>query len=197
MGQPAARSKMTPEEYLAYEAESPVKHEYVQGEVFAMSGTTKNHNLVTSNMHVMLRTALRGGPCRAYIAEVKVRVESANAYFYPDVHATCDPRDHDDPLVSRHPSVIVEVLSDSTADYDRGGKFAMYRQLESLREYVLVDSREQRVDVFRRSEHGWVYVPLEAGDTLSLESVGVTVPVAALYEETDVPEQLPAPEERS
>lgn len=191
MGQPATRKQMTLDEYLAFDAASPVKHEYVQGEVFAMAGTTMAHNLVSGNLYGLLRGALRGGPCRAYMADVKVRVDAADATFYPDVFVTCAPDDQGPALVSSSPQVVVEVLSDSTADYDRGEKFALYRGLDSLREYVLVDSRVQRVEVFRRVAQGWTYLPLEAGDVLTLESLGVNLPVGELYEDSGVPRRAP------
>ncbi|MBM4321881.1 MAG: Uma2 family endonuclease [Deltaproteobacteria bacterium] len=184
---------MSSPEYLMFESQSRVKHEYVRGELFAMAGATKAHNDVAGNVHSILRARLHGRPCRTYIADVKLRVEPADVYFYPDVLVTCDPRDHADPLVVRHPVLVFEVLSDSTADYDRGEKFADYRRIESLAEYVLVDSRAKRVEVFRREQHGWRFLPLAAGDTLTLASIGLDVPVAALYDDTDVPERQAHP----
>jgi Uma2 family endonuclease len=184
---PAEKLAMTPERYLALEATSAVKHELVRGEIFAMSGTSDAHNDVVSNVNGVLRAHLRGRPCRTHFESVKVRVEAADAFFYPDVFVTCDPRDREDPLVKRHPVLIVEVLSDSTADYDRGAKFADYRALESLREYVLIDSRAQVVEVFRKGDAGtWAFDPVESG-VLTLASIGLETKVAALYDDTDVP----------
>lgn len=190
MGRAAPTTRMTADEYLAFEARSAVKHEYVGGAIFAMAGGTKDHHDVTFTLTALLRAALRG-PCRAYMAEVKVRVEAADAFFYPDVHVTCDPTDHADRLISRSPSVIIEVLSDSTAEYDRGDKFATYRRLESLQEYVLVDSRVQRVEVFRRHGQVWHFLPLTASDRLTLTSVDVDLEVSRIYEDTAVPAHRP------
>ncbi len=179
---------MTPEEYLAFEAASPVRHEYLRGEVFAMSGASDVHNDIVRNVNNLLWGHVRGRGCRTYFVDVKVRVEKADAYFYPDVFVTCDPRDGDDRYVKRYPVLIVEVLSDSTADYDSDEKFADYRKLDTLREYVLVDSRHRRVDVYRRGDDGrWEFIPGGADGVVSLESVGFQVPVAAVYEDTDVP----------
>lgn len=193
MGEPAHWRAMTVEEYLAFEEASSTKHEYVRGEIVAMSGTTDFHNDVMANVHGFLRSKLRGGPCRAYVAEVKLHVERANTFFYPDVFVTCDPRDREDPLVKRYASIVVEVLSKSTAAYDRDEKFADYRQLDSLIDYVLVNTESQRVELFRREEHGWRFLPLGPGDTLSLASIDVDIPVSAMYEDTAVPLRAPRP----
>lgn len=189
MADPPIATPLTPDAYLAMEAESGAKHEYVRGEVFAMSGASDAHNDVASNVHARLRAHLRGKPCRAQLTDVKLRVEAAGAFFYPDVFVTCAPSDLDEPLVKRSAVLVVEVLSASTADYDRGDKFADYRRLPDLREYVLVDSRAQRVEVFRRNDAGrWERDWLGAGNVLTLESIGLTLAIAAIYDDTSVPE---------
>ena len=194
MGAAATALKMTADEYLAFEAASPTKHEFVRGELFAMSGTTKAHNRLVFNLVTAFTTALRARPCGVHFQDVKLRVEAANAYFYPDVIVTCDPRDRADPLLVRSPTVLVDVLSERTAEYDLGEKFDDYRRLESLREYVVVDSRRQRVVVYRRAEAGaWSIEPVPAGGTLRLPSLGLELPFAALYDDTDVPERAPRP----
>lgn len=189
MGDAAATRPRTASEYLAFEEASPLRHEFVRGEVFAMAGTTDAHNEVTQNLAALLRAHLRGGPCRAYVIEVQLRVELADAYFYPDLFVTCDPRDRDDPRVKRYAKLVVEVLSESTAAYDRGDKFDDYRRLESLREYVLVDSRARRAMVYRRSDEAarWEFEPVPADGSLLLASIALRVPLAALYEDTSVP----------
>ena len=194
MASPAVSTHLTPDEFLAMENASPTKHEYVRGEVFAMSGVSDAHNDVAGNVYTHLRAHLRGKPCRAYITDVKLRVEAADAFFYPDVFVTCDARDLDDPLVKRSAVLIVEVLSPSTAEYDRGDKFADYRRLPELREYVLVDARARRVEVFRRNAAGrWERDWLGSADTLALESIELALPVAELYEDTRVPEPAARP----
>lgn len=191
MAEVAHVKRMSADEYMAFEQASPVKSEYVRGELFAMAGTTDRHNDVAGNIYAVARSLVRGGPCRAYIADVKLRIDAADVFFYPDVFVTCDARDRDDPLVKRHAVLVVEVLSDSTAEYDRADKFADYRRIETLREYVLVDSRVRRVDVFRRTAAGWAFESVRSGEVLRLESIQAELPVAALYEDTDVPDRAP------
>ncbi|MFI5300335.1 MAG: Uma2 family endonuclease [Polyangiales bacterium] len=189
MGSPAPQHPMTSDEFLAFENASPIKHEYVRGEVFAMTGTSDFHNDVVHNVSSLLRDHLRGKPCRAHHENIKLRVEAANAYFYPDVFVTCDPRDRDDHLVKRHPVLIVEVLSESTAEYDRTDKFDDYQLLESLREYALVDSRQRRAIVYRKGDDGrWDRAPMSDAASVTLASIGLTTSIAALYDDTDVPE---------
>jgi Uma2 family endonuclease len=138
----------------------------------------------------MLKGHVRGGPCRVYISDMKVRIEAADAFYYPDVVVSCDPRDRVGESYKQHPCLIVEVLSDSTEAFDRGNKFAVYRQLESLDEYVLVDSRTMGVDAFRRGpDKRWVLYPFRAGDEVVLSSVDLRCPIALLYENVEL---LPA-----
>lgn len=169
------------EDYLEGEKIAEVRHEYVNGEVFAMTGTTKRHNRIALNLALSLRNALAGKPCRVYMENVKVHVKTAREerFYYPDLHVECRPfTDHD--YYSEHPRLIVEVLSDSTEQGDRSDKFYAYRELASLEEYVLVAQDEQRVEVYRRAG-GWdvaIYGPQE---TVRLESIGANLAVAAIY----------------
>ena len=119
--------------YLAWEAGQAERNEYVAGEVFAMVGVRQSHNVATLNLAMALRSHLKGTSCRVFIESVKTRVEAADCFFYPDIAVTCDTRDRNTPEYISHPSLLVEVLSESTAAYDRGKKFAAYRKLESLR----------------------------------------------------------------
>jgi Uma2 family endonuclease len=184
MAEPALR--MSYSDFLHWEQEQQVRHEFVRGEVFAMVGSTDRHNLVALNIAVILREQLRGKPCRVFMSDVQVRVEAADAAFYPDVMVTCAPEDATDPRVKRHPCLIVEILSPSTAGFDIGHKFACYRQLQSLQEYVLVDPDGVSIEVFRReADDRWMLDPVGPGDTLRLTSIGVEAPVAAVYQ--DVP----------
>lgn len=191
MGTPAERPLVTLEEFLSRETEGSAKHEYVRGEVFAMAGATKVHNDVVTNVSTVIKAHLRGGPCRAYVLDVKLYVEAADAVFYPDLVVTCDPSDRGDPLFCRKPVLIIEVLSDSTAAYDRGEKFDEYRKIDELGEYVLVDSRQRHVVVYRKGENGaWEFAPVEAGGDVGLRSIGLSTPIAGFYDDTDVPERL-------
>ncbi|WP_448564196.1 Uma2 family endonuclease [Trichothermofontia sp.] len=160
---------LSPEAYLAAEATSPVKHEYRDGKVYAMAGSTDEHNLMAGNLYTLLRGHLRGSGCRAYFADVKARIEAINHYYYPDVMVTCDDRDRSSSTFKQYPCLIVEVLSDSTEAFDRGDKFTDYRHLASLQEYVLISQTRPQVDVFHRNAEGlWVLHPYGDGDRLSL-----------------------------
>ncbi|MBE9076815.1 Uma2 family endonuclease [Romeria aff. gracilis LEGE 07310] len=178
---------LTPDEYLQLEAESPVKHEYIGGEVYAMAGATDAHVTIAGNLFALLRSHVRGTGCRAYIADMKVRIESHNRFYYPDVMVTCDPRDTETTSYKRFPKLVVEVLSDSTEAFDRGDKFMDYQALDSLEEYVLTNTRHQRVECFRRNEAGlWVlqyYTP--ETDAFRLESMDFSDTLAILYEDVE------------
>jgi len=184
MGLPQRQVVMTAEDFIDWENQQPDKHEFVAGEVFAMGGARRVHVAVTGNCFAKLKAHLRGGPCRAFMADMKVEVQTAAAVFYPDVLVTCHPDDLKADLVMAHPKVIVEVLSESTAAYDRGGKFAMYRQLESLREYVLIDPDARRVEVFRRQDSGdWLLMASESGQGLILKSLDFAAPLDVVFED--------------
>jgi len=178
----------SPENYLHWEAEQTERHEYLNGEVFAMTGASTVHNVICLNLATLLKNALRGRPCRVYMEGVKLRVEAANCFFYPDVMVTCSSRDRAEPLVQAEPSVVVEVLSESTAEYDLGAKFDAYRQLPSLQEYVVVAQDRPHVSVYRRGEGvEWILHPCGRGDSLHLPSLSLDMPVAAVYDDVDFP----------
>ena len=191
LGEPVIASPdfvpLTPDEYLKHEAESLEKHEYRDGDVYVMAGAMDEHVTISLNLAAELRQFLRGSGCRVYISDMKARVESINRFFYPDVMVTCDPQDQETAAYKRFPKLIVEVLSESTEAYDRGDKFADYRQLESLQEYVLVSAKRKRVECFRRGENGlWVlqgYGEVASDRTFTLESIGFTGELATLYED--------------
>ncbi len=178
---------ISPEDYLAGEALSPIRHEYVAGEVLAMAGATEEYATIALNLAALLRAQVRGGPCRVYIADMKLRVEDADDFFYPNVLVTCDARDAAEPLAKRHPFLICEVLSESTEAYDRGGKFAAYRTIESLSAYLLIDSRRRALEVFRRQPDGWLLTPVAPDGWLELNSLGFRCAVDALYEDVLFP----------
>lgn len=145
---------LTPEEYLALEQSSAIKHEYIDGHAYAMAGASDAHVTIALNCATLLRSHLRGSACRVYISDMKAQIQTLNRYFYPDVMVTCDPRDLENRTYKQHPKVIIEILSDSTEAFDRGDKFTDYQQLDSLQEYVLINSKRQRIDIFRRQSSG-------------------------------------------
>lgn len=186
MALPVTQSAWTVEQFIAWENEQAERHEFVGGEVFAMTGARDGHNTIAGNVFAILRGHLRGTPCRAYIADMKLHVVRENAVFYPDVMVTCHPRDlgPEGSLDKQQPKLIVEVLSDSTAAYDRGEKFRAYRSIESLEEYVLLDQDKQYAEIFRKDASGhWVLYPAEAGESLQLESVALIRSFAEVYED--------------
>lgn len=185
MGLPKVNGGFDAAAYLAWEEAQPERNEYIAGEVFAMVGVRQSHNVATLNLATILRRELKGSPCRVFVESVKTRVEAADCFFYPDVVVTSDPRDRQTPDYISHPTLVVEVLSDSTAAFDRGAKFAAYRKLESLQEYVLVDVAAQRVEVFRRNpENHWVLYDYEAGDALELASLSIKVAMSEVLDDT-------------
>ena len=190
MNLPQPRPGFSPQEYLEWEKLQEARHEYIAGEAFSMVGAKDAHNTVSGNLYMVLRSHLRGGPCRTFAVDMKLRVESANCFFYPDVFVTCDPRDRtaESDYFKLHPILVAEVLSESTAAFDRGRKFGIYRELESLREYVLVDPDRQSVEVFRRdaTDH-WVLYPCGPGSDVEFASIGLRVPIGTIYEDVELP----------
>jgi Uma2 family endonuclease len=179
---------LTTEAYLEWEKVQEIRHEYVDGHVFAMSGASLTHATVSLNAASLLRDHLRGGPCRIFTADVKAKVAAEGPFFYPDVIATCDERDRPNEYFVAHPVLIVEVLSPTTAAFDRGQKFRWYRRIETLREYVLVDTEQRSVECFRRNAQGqWVLYPFGPEGNIELESLGFRCSIDALYEDTSVP----------
>ena len=188
---------MTVDEWRQLERSShDVKHEYIDGQVFAMAGGSLAHASVGLNTCTILSDRLGDGPCRVYNSDAAARL-SPSRYTYPDATVTCD--EHDQPATDlmeiRVPRVVVEVLSDTTEAYDRGRKSAYYRTCPNVEEYVLVATEYQAVEVYRRTAGGWAtYRAYGPGDDVELIRIGVRFPVDALYRRTGVPATLDAPE---
>jgi Uma2 family endonuclease len=175
---------ISPEEYLKLEELSPIKHEYIQGEIYAMAGASDAHVTVAGNLFALLRNHVRGSGCRVYMSDMKARIESKNIYYYPDVMVTCDERDRAFQSFKRYPCLIIEVLSKSTEGLDRGDKFADYQELETLQEYVLINQKRQRVECFRRNAEGlWVLQSYTPGSEVYLASVDFRTSMDAIYED--------------
>jgi len=178
---------ISPQDYLEGEQISSIKHEYRQGQVWAMAGGTQVHGTVILNIATLLRTHLRGSPCRAFVENMKVRIETTDAYYYPDVVVTCDDRDrHPDRDFIRHPALIVEVLSPKTEAFDRGAKFADYRTIDTLQEYVLVSCDRRYIQCYRRKEgNRWELECYEIETAIAFESVNLSVEMTEIYEDVD------------
>jgi Uma2 family endonuclease len=188
-------SSLTPDEYLVWEREQPIKHEYIDGEVYAMTGGTLPHNDIAVNLTSILRTTLRGTGCKVRMSDAKVRVAAKGPYFYPDVVVSCDEQDRRAIEAIQYPKLIAEVLSPSTAGFDRGDKFRFYRRIPTLEEYVLIDSEKVGIDCYRKTRAGkWELTayPDDVADQenpiLELVSLDFQCPLALVYEEVEFPE---------
>ena len=192
----AAQTYLTPEEYITLERKAipdaeTVRNEYINGEIIAMSGASLAHNLITYNISGELRNRLKSSGCLAFANEMRVSIPSANSYFYPDVSVVCEePRFEDDVFDTLlNPIVIVEVLSPSTEAYDRGDKFAHYRQLQSLQEYILVSQDKVRVDHYVRHAAQWILTDFQGLDQqLPLTSIQCELPLQEICENVPFPE---------
>ena len=176
-------------EYLAFEETAPLRHEFMGGEVYAMSGGTLRHNRISGNTYISLSQALKGKPCQVFMNDVKLHVARDRAYYYPDVMVTCAEQASaaNESQVVNDPVLVVEVLSPSTEGTDRREKLAAYRHLPSLQEYALISQDTQQIEVYRR--HGdinWLYITFEPDDTVEFTSVGLSLPIAELYAGTDI-----------
>lgn len=180
-------SYLTTEEYLQLETASDIKHEYFDGEVFAMAGATDTHVTIAGNIFALLLTHLRGSGCRVYISDMKVRIESKSRFFYPDVMVTCESKDIENTTYKAFPCLIIEVLSDSTEAFDRGDKFADYQCLPSLQEYVLINTKKARIECFRRTDDGLWLLQFYELDKINFEltSVDFSGKIEEVYQEVD------------
>lgn len=185
---------MTPQEYLDWEDRQPVKYEYINGEVFAMTGGTIPHNDIAINLTSALKNHLRGKGCKVQMSDAKVGISQNGSFHYPDVMVSCEERDRTARNVIYHPCLIVEVLSPSTEAFDRGRKFASYRRIESLKEYVLIDTDTMNVECYYRKQQGtWelsAYAPNESATEIDiqLQSIDFHFPITLLYEDVVFPE---------
>ena len=171
-------------DYLTWEASQTERHEYIDGEVFAMVSAEDRHVTVAMNLAFAVRQHLIGSPCRTYMSDMKLNVASANQYFYPDVMVTCSATGQTNPLIKSEPRLILEVLSPSTAAYDRGLQFGYYRAIASLQEYVLIDLDTRITDCYRKGADGlWVLHPFRKGELVKLASVELEIGAAVLFAE--------------
>lgn len=178
-----ARRRATYAEYASIANDSPVKYEYIAGEIVAMSGGTVAHARLIGRATDLVNRALGERPCIVLPSDMRVRIRAADRATYPDLYVVCGSpeRDPDDDHAVVNPTVIVEVLSASSESSDRIDKFGAYRRLPSLREYVLVAQEERRVEIYRREGRRWVLDELGRGEVLRLESISVEVSVDDLY----------------
>jgi Uma2 family endonuclease len=186
------QQRSTPEEYLAQERRADYKSEYFNGFMFAMAGASREHNLIAGNVFGELRAQLKGRPCETYQSDMRVKVSETGLYTYPDVVAVCGERRFEDVKGDTllNPTLIVEVLSESTEAYDRGDKFGHYLRLKSLQEYVMISQDKARVEHYVRQGEHWLFA--ESRDlegTLQLASVGCRVPLREIYDRVEFPRE--------
>lgn len=182
------RSTMTVEEYFALdESSSEVRYEYIDGHVTMLAGGTLDHSLIGANIITTLRNALRGTPCRVFTTDARIEL-SPTRYVYPDVSVSCDERDRGRVRNLTSPRLVIEVLSPHTERYDRGRKFAFYRNCPTIQEYVLIEPNFPSVEIYRRERgHLWVLRAFGEGDEIELVSVGIHFPISAIYEDVIFP----------
>ncbi len=189
MAAPLMQHRYTPEEYLAYEQQAEYKSEYIDGQIIAMAGAGRKHNLITGNLFRVMGNQLLGRPCEVYMSEMRVKVSAQGLYTYPDLVAVCGDGQfegaHEDTLLN--PTLIIEVLSPSTELYDRKAKFGYYRQLPSLQEYLLVAQDQQLVEHFVRADGGWLLIEPADPAVLHLPSIGCTIALSDVYPKVSLP----------
>lgn len=187
-----AEQRLTPAEYLAIERAADHKSEFYAGEMFAMAGASPPHVLITSNVNRELGTQLKGRPCRVYSSDLRVKISATGLHTYPDVVVVCGEQQFDDARKDTllNPTLIVEVLSETTEAYDRGEKFDHYRQIESLREYMLIAQDRPRVERYVRQPGGqdWLLTAVrDMRGSISLPSIGCELALAEIYDKVDLP----------
>lgn len=181
------QTKLTLQAYLDWEDEQVERHEFHRGEVFAMVGGRRVHGRVVLNIARRLGNQLDGSPCQVFSESMKVQIGD-DTILYPDVFVTCDRADLATERIFRSPMLVIEVLSPSTQAYNRSQKFALYRRIPALQEYILVDPDTRRVEAFRRSEKGqWIFLDMSEGDLLEAASVGASVPLHEVFDGVDPP----------
>lgn len=188
--------KFTPEEYFIWEEQQLERHEYIDGEVYAMSGGTIDYGNIAGNFLALLKAHLRGSGCKTLNSDCRLSIVGSNKYVYPDISVTCDERDQSNPQYITYPCLIVEVLSPTTEAYDspletlceRGNKFKMYRCNPSLQEYVLVSADAIEIELFRKTTtDDWRIINYQTGDTVELKSVNLTCSIERIYEDIIFP----------
>jgi Uma2 family endonuclease len=174
--------QFTPDEYFAWEEKQLEKHEYIDGEVYGMSGGSVNHGRIAIKFTTMLDTHLDDSGCITGNSDIRVNIVKTNNYTYPDVSVTCDERDKTTTQYITYPCLIVEVLSDSTEAYDRGSKFRMYRHNPSLQDYLLVSSTSIEMDLYHKNDAGdWIIINYQEGDNIELKSINLSFAIEQVY----------------
>jgi Uma2 family endonuclease len=174
--------RLTPEEYFAWEEQQLEKHEYIDGQIYVMGGGSVNRGRITIRFTAMFDAHLEGSSCITGNSDIKIQIAETRNYTYPDASVTCDDRDKSTPNYFTYPCLIVEVLSDSTEAYDRGGKFRLYRQNPALQDYLLVSSTRIEMDLYHKKDTGeWVIINYKEGDLVELKSIYFSFAIEQVY----------------
>jgi Uma2 family endonuclease len=179
---------LTEQEYLQFEKESEQKHEFFRGEIFALAGAGNRHNIIFKNVYLELGTALKGKPCQPYGSDLRIKIPENTLYTYPDISVICQElstsSDESDSVIE--PSIIIEILSESTQNYDRGAKFKLYRDIPTLQEYIMIDSESIAVECFRinQSNHWELEEYKDIEQVLAIPSLAISIPISQIYEGT-------------
>lgn len=187
------QTNISPEDYLKQEIESTVKHEYINGKIYTMAGASDAHVTIALNLASALKTHLRGSQCRVYFSDMKLQIQSLNRFYYPDIFVTCDSRDQETSLYKQFPCLVIEILSNSTEAFDRGDKFIDYQTLETLQEYILINTKQKRVESFQRnSEDNWLLNFYHAeNELLHLKTLDFNISLSTIYEDVNLEISFP------
>lgn len=181
MGLAKLKPRITVADYIEGEKISEIRHEYLDGEVYAMSGVSKRHNRISLKLLLKLADHLNGSDCEPFYNEVKLRIEHLNRFYYPDLVIVCGADDAHDYYLTK-PSIIVEVMSPSTALTDKREKWFAYQEIEGLKEYVMIEQESEHAEVYRKRDDGlWSFIEFESNEDLELESIDFRMPMADLY----------------
>ncbi len=194
MNSAAANLPVTAAEYLEGELRSEIRHEFVDGRIYAMSGVSFRHNEICLDTALFLRDHLRGGPCRVFIEAVKVQIadDLGESYYYPDVFVTCEDTDEKSHL-ARFPKLIIEVLSQSTSRFDRGDKLTTYKRMPSVEEIVYIEQDWPEIYIVRRSDRWKKHIYTQFDSLIHLESIDLTLPVSSFYRSAPFPDDVKRP----
>lgn len=192
MGLPKLKTKISVADYLEGEKVGQVKHEYIDGEIYAMAGTSKSHNRIIRNILNKLANSLGGSDCEPFFVDIKVHSEKFNRFYYPDLIIVCG-EDGESEYYTEKPKVIVEVLSPSTALTDRREKMSVYKELETVEEYVLIEQNRMYAEIYRRRDFDnlWSWIEYEAGEEIEFASVDFKMPMSEIYAGVVFPEKNP------
>src|SRR5438046_2727493 len=181
---------VSPEEYLSLERASEIKHEYYKGEVYAMSGASWKHNVIVKNINTIILPFLKGKPCNMFGSDLRIHIPENTLYTYPDFSIICGKAETTDDDNITNPSVIIEILSKSTKDYDRGTKFNLYRSIETLKEYILIDSTSMIVEIYaKQNDNSWNLKEYkQLSDSFHISTIGLTLFLKDVYDDVSFDE---------